>query len=646
MCTEADPAASAYGPTFGYYFSPRSKSWVSAPLCYPRWGNLEASGAQVGKAGGTATVTAIPTDGSNSGTYAPQTNTITWTPGGAPVAGCGKADLSCTIRLPKATTEWQWLLVHVTMPRTFFIDSPGSNCAGQHICAGFATNAWSYVGVPPKSGDQTISGRVGELDCDAASCKRRGLAGVTVTATGGPGGAQSATTDSSGDYEIDVDKGTWRVRPALAGRRFTPSVEVVKVTGNVKGVNFDTCAEPKEQKDTSGAGNGPCKPLRVIVKPSRTTVPSGKRFFGDKEALPVGFVASSSGLLPWSCRSGCVGFKVSIEDPKTRRPVNARVFVTAELSGASVTKDAPKGVLCRSVDSYLQKHCDQALSIDLSQKRDLGFYYWVPGVIQPARVEIRVNVRAPGYKRVIKRETITITPNVAFRKTLRLNDYTAQQLLWYGSLSRGVAIGDWASYCKPMLDGISQVTVGASAGEKAALLWAAGKAKKLADLCGKIPMPDLVGRLGPVGPWKLWTTFRPRFGFEPNGLLGGTTISDRAIQVILSYSGFFDAFTQGMVQYLYDGLDPLDPDTSTPSPGSTIQLTVWEVSHRLPGGTVKDALYMKMAGVKRGRQTAPFEAYVEGGYWPLCWLNPRLSSAGFTLLLNSCKSAVIQEYID
>ncbi|MEW6581810.1 MAG: hypothetical protein AB1416_03535, partial [Actinomycetota bacterium] len=187
VCTQSDPPGwSAYGPTFGYYYSPRSKSWVSAPLCYPRWGYLDASAAQVGKAGGTATFTATPS--SNSATYAPQTNSIRWDFAGATAAsGCGSADLSCTIRLPKATTEWQWLLVHVTMPRTFYIDSGGEFCAGQHICAGGATQAWSYVGVPPKSGDQTISGRVGELDCDAASCKRRGLAGVTVTATGGPG---------------------------------------------------------------------------------------------------------------------------------------------------------------------------------------------------------------------------------------------------------------------------------------------------------------------------------------------------------------------------------------------------------------------------------------------------------------------------
>jgi hypothetical protein len=38
----------------------------------------------------------------------------------------------------------------VTMPRTFFVDSPGSNCAGQHLCAGAATQSWGVVGVAPK----------------------------------------------------------------------------------------------------------------------------------------------------------------------------------------------------------------------------------------------------------------------------------------------------------------------------------------------------------------------------------------------------------------------------------------------------------------------------------------------------------------
>ena len=83
------------------------------------------------------TITAIPTDGSNSADYAPETKSITWTYGSAKrVAGCGNADLSCTVIPAKKPAEtYQWVEVHVSMPRTFFVDSPGSNCAGRTSAA-------------------------------------------------------------------------------------------------------------------------------------------------------------------------------------------------------------------------------------------------------------------------------------------------------------------------------------------------------------------------------------------------------------------------------------------------------------------------------------------------------------------------------
>jgi hypothetical protein len=153
QCNEshAEHGATGDGPFHGSYFSPRAKAWISAPACVPRWGNLEASPSTIVGAGQRVTVVATPTDGSNSAQYAPETETITWTFPGRRVSGCGKADLRCTVVfVKKAAAEWQWGEFHVTMPRTFFVDSPGSNCAGQHLCAGVATNAWSFVGVPPK----------------------------------------------------------------------------------------------------------------------------------------------------------------------------------------------------------------------------------------------------------------------------------------------------------------------------------------------------------------------------------------------------------------------------------------------------------------------------------------------------------------
>ena len=147
VCTAADAGTSLSG----YYYSTNSNSWVSAPYCFGLWGNLTASPAQVTRPGAAVTIRAIPD--TNSSVYAPQTNSISWSYGAAKlVSGCGPSDLACTvIPAEHATSEWQWVEFHVSMPRIFFVDSPGSNCAGLHLCPGFTTNAWSFAGVPPQS---------------------------------------------------------------------------------------------------------------------------------------------------------------------------------------------------------------------------------------------------------------------------------------------------------------------------------------------------------------------------------------------------------------------------------------------------------------------------------------------------------------
>lgn len=153
QCSDVHAAhgADGQGPFYGYYWSAKAKAWISAPACVPRWGNLEASPSTIVGAGDRVTVVATPTDGSNSAQYAPETKSISWTFPGRRVSGCGNDDLRCTVVfVKKAAAEWQWGEFHVSMPRTFFVDSPGSNCAGQHLCAGVTTNAWSFVGVPPR----------------------------------------------------------------------------------------------------------------------------------------------------------------------------------------------------------------------------------------------------------------------------------------------------------------------------------------------------------------------------------------------------------------------------------------------------------------------------------------------------------------
>jgi hypothetical protein len=153
-CTTAAELA-----TQGYYFSDRANGWIQAPFCYGKWGNLDASGSQIVAAGARVTVRAIPNGGSNSATYAPQTGAIQWQYPGQRVDGCGAKDLTCTVVPATASrAEWQWLEFHVSMPRTYFIDSPGDLCGGMHLCAGVTTNAWTFVGIAPTGSSFTTTG--------------------------------------------------------------------------------------------------------------------------------------------------------------------------------------------------------------------------------------------------------------------------------------------------------------------------------------------------------------------------------------------------------------------------------------------------------------------------------------------------------
>jgi hypothetical protein len=200
-CTTAehDAGASTSATTYGSYFSKAANAWMTAPYCYPMWGGLDASASQIVAAGAKATVTAVPQ--SNSAQYAPETKSILWTFPGQRVSGCGNADLTCTVILTKrATTEWQWGEFHVTMPRVFFVDSPGSNCAGQHLCAGFATNAWSFVGVPPSGTPAPLPpdrtrlcvGSCGRTSVIAPKTVGAGVTAMELTAGCGGAGASAA----------------------------------------------------------------------------------------------------------------------------------------------------------------------------------------------------------------------------------------------------------------------------------------------------------------------------------------------------------------------------------------------------------------------------------------------------------------------
>jgi PKD repeat protein len=142
-------------PVWGYYWSDPAARWVQIRLCYADWGFLDATPAtSIVAAGGTVTVSAVATDGSNNVGVVPITGGASWSYPGTLVSGCTTVDVTCTFKVgdPQTVpTEWSWLEVQVAMPRIFFIDSPGEFCAGQHYCAGNTTYAWAYVAIQPRT---------------------------------------------------------------------------------------------------------------------------------------------------------------------------------------------------------------------------------------------------------------------------------------------------------------------------------------------------------------------------------------------------------------------------------------------------------------------------------------------------------------
>ncbi|MBM3678272.1 MAG: hypothetical protein FJW96_10390, partial [Actinobacteria bacterium] len=252
ICGAADGkyGATGYSPVFGVYCSRSANTWVQAPLCYPRWGNLQMSAASVAAGGSKATVIATPSEGSNSAEWATKPpGAISWQPGGAPLKGsCKPTMLTCAVTLPAAGPEWQWVMFHVSLPRTYFIDSKGEYCAGVHACPGNATQGWTFVGVPPKGVKPperkigTIGGSVVETECSETSCTQKPLTGVKVTLAGKTG--TSLVTDETGRYSAEVEAGAYTVTPSLDGRVFEPVKASATVTkgGYAELKTFATCA--------------------------------------------------------------------------------------------------------------------------------------------------------------------------------------------------------------------------------------------------------------------------------------------------------------------------------------------------------------------------------------------------------------------
>jgi hypothetical protein len=589
------------------------------------------------------------------------TQTTTYHLSGPPFPGDKVDVVGQIVRAPAGTHRWGLSSYGAT--------TRGEGCvqARTNFLSGTrwkVTKAVALVPGKPEPEKGTISGVVRERDCSGPGpgCTYTGLPGVTITATG-PGGTVRATTKgANGAYSVDVEAGRWTVTPSLANRDFDPPTRPAVVSkGGSAVADFTTCADGPEPQGLGEAMEAAltCKRLEVQVMRIKSggdsgwVESSGKKLLGNP-TVPVGFTQPThNGDFEWQCRTGCINVRIRVRDAKTKKVVPvARVQLTAELAQRSVTDDAPNGVLCPAREDLAQDCGPTIQNVVLEQKRDLDLYYWLPGVVDQTNVRLYVSVRVPKYPTVSKTLSLTLKPNLAFSRTITLSRYHANQLLWYGSAMKGVALGDFSSYCAQMLASITgAVAPGVTAEERSATLYTEQKAedalKKLgktkgtpiSKLCGAFDFPRLAAHLTKVAPMKLWTTFRPAFGFPVHGLLGANRYSDRVLQDIFGFSGFYGAFNDGLVAYLYDGVDLTNPSTATnPSAGSRITLKIFEVSHRLPNGKVKDALYLRLTGVKARKKTTPYEAYAVDGYWPSCWLDPKLNDADFTWFENSCKS--------
>ena len=506
----------------------------------------------------------------------------------------------------------------------------------------------------------TISGTVKESTCAANACSSKGAPGVKVTATGS-GGTVSDVTGTDGSYSFEVKKGTWTVTPSLGDRDFDPTSSTVVVDDD-KVANFVTCAEERTTSSSGSIATSPCKKLAVSLLrvkgkgDSNWAETSGKRFIGRFNTYPVGFLSSEpNGAFRYQCRTGCMNIRLRVKDAKTKKALDQRVQVTAyvRVDGDVVTADSPDGVLC-SAEKSPKDGCEGRTLVTAipAGESDLDFYYWLPGVVETTKATLSITVRSKGYPMQRETRSLTLLPNVAHSASYTLNTAAADNLLWWGSAIKGISIVDFSSYCAQLLASLNDFSgSGLSAGERDGGKQLAENAeKKLETLgrikstpvgkaCGVLDLPKFIQIAGKLAPWKLFTMYRLKLGIAPTGIMGNGQITSDFANSVINYAGFFDAFVGGLVNYLYDGFSVADPEAALPHGRDKMTVKVWEISHRLPSGKVKDALYLSIGGSKSGRKISkPSADYVEGGYWPRCWLDPIRNTSTFTIFENACAS--------
>ena len=252
------------GSVLGVYYDARVKRWVNGPYCYPVWGFLTASGSRIVDPGEAVTIAAMPNAGSNSASYAPITHAVSWTTAGRR-KGCGTDDLTCTVvATRRATGSWQWFQVEVSMPRTFFLNSPGSLCTNIPICPGATTHAWSWIGVRPKASPRVeLSGEVvrrERSDPEFRAPAVRPVRGARVTAKRGKR-QFNATTAKDGTYSLSVPRGAYALRISRVTGSTEPKSRSVTANRDTDGLDFTVC-RPNPADDAELKAKG-CRLVRI-----------------------------------------------------------------------------------------------------------------------------------------------------------------------------------------------------------------------------------------------------------------------------------------------------------------------------------------------------------------------------------------------
>ena len=361
---------------------------------------------------------------------------------------------------------------------------------------------------------------------------------------------------------------------------------------------------------------------------------SGKSYLGKSHDPPVGFtVAGRDGEFSRRCVSGCVNLRIAVTDGATKKALSsANVRLSATVGGRPITPDSGNGVFCPTDQgATLDQGCAPSIIKNLDHKRDLDVYYWMPGVVVDTNVTIKAEVDAPGRAGITRTVTLVAKPNVALESGFTITTTTRRVLTYLVPTVTGLGALALVDKCGLVVGAISSViTPHMPAKLRTAAKQAIGTLKKLAKAgCNLAKAVAILTKLRATLGWIVFWTFENRLKIPANGLVGQPRLISFVAQLAFEYSGFFDAFMNGIRGYTYGDLDIDQADKPVARNGDTMKIKIYETSYRLETsaytnvlGDVNDALYVKMYGRKSGKKIDPYEEPAIGGYWPGCWLDP------------------------